>query len=102
MDSDIWFLFGLSLFSTFSLMFLLIAMNANEWWHKIVFLTISLLTSWVAALFWMVTLISVSTVFMLFYVFVGFIDFLLIIFLAVQAYNLKYPSRNKRYRPEIE
>jgi hypothetical protein len=99
---DIYFLLGLSLFSVFSFMFLIIGLNADEWWHKIVYFFLSLLTSFVGGLFWMATLISLGPVFMFFFSFIGIIDFVLIILISLQAYNLKYPSRNKRYRPEVE
>lgn len=99
---DVYFFLGLSLFSVFSFMFLIIGLSAEEWWHKIVYLTLSLPTSFVVGLFWVATLIDFGPVFMLFFTFIGIIDFVLILLLSIQAYNLKYPSRNKRYRPEEE
>lgn len=102
MDSDIWFLLGLSLFSVFSFMFLIMGLNTETWWHKIVYYVLSTLTSFPAGLLWMITLVNVGIVIMLFFTFIGIIDFVLILFQSIQAYNLKYPSRNKRYRPDNE
>jgi hypothetical protein len=99
---DIYFLLGLSLFSVFSFMFLIIGLNAEEWWHKIVYFFLSLLTSFTGGLLWMMTLIGFGTVAMIFFTFIGIIDLVLIILQSIQTYNFKYPSRNKRYRPEVE
>jgi apolipoprotein N-acyltransferase len=97
---DIYFLLMLAFTTAFSFVFLLAGLNAEEGWHVILLFFLALLSSFFASFLWLAADISFSIVMWLFLLFMGIMDFVVVILYSLQAWQQRYPSRNRRYRPE--